>query len=102
MFEVRALIRANHPSLPGHFPGVPIVPGVVILDEVLEALMQWRPESQPAAITRAKFFAPLKPEQPFIICLGADDDRLDEIRFSCRTEDRVIVEGRLELGSGAE
>ena len=43
-FEAIRLIRANHPSLPGHFPGAPLVPGVVILDEVIAALAEWRAE----------------------------------------------------------
>ena len=30
-------IPADHPSLPGHFPGHPIVPGAVILAEVIHA-----------------------------------------------------------------
>ena len=29
---------ADHPRLPGHFPGQPIVPGVVVLDHVLAAI----------------------------------------------------------------
>ena len=32
-FEVR--VAADHPSLQGHFPGNPIVPGVVLLDTVI-------------------------------------------------------------------
>ena len=31
-------IPHDHPSLPGHFPGRPIVPGVVMLERVLEAI----------------------------------------------------------------
>ncbi len=34
MIERVVTIPADHPSLPGHFPGRPIVPAVVILDEV--------------------------------------------------------------------
>ena len=34
-FQATRIIRADHPSLPGHFPGAPLVPGVVILDEVI-------------------------------------------------------------------
>jgi len=38
-FEVRCAITADHPSLPGHFPDAPLVPGVLILDEVRAALL---------------------------------------------------------------
>lgn len=31
-------VPVDHPSLPGHFPGRPIVPGVVLLDEVMSGL----------------------------------------------------------------
>ena len=97
IFEVCRVIRADHPSLPGHFPGAPLVPGVVILDEVLEALIEWRQNSKLTGIRIVKFLAPLKPEHPFTICLSADDPRPGEVNFCCRAEDRVIVEGRLEV-----
>ena len=35
-FEAIRLIGAEHPSLPGHFPGAPVMPGVL----VVEALAQ--------------------------------------------------------------
>jgi 3-hydroxymyristoyl/3-hydroxydecanoyl-(acyl carrier protein) dehydratase len=31
-------ITAEHPALNGHFPGAPILPGVVLLDEMVRAL----------------------------------------------------------------
>jgi 3-hydroxymyristoyl/3-hydroxydecanoyl-(acyl carrier protein) dehydratase len=31
-------VAADHPSLPGHFPGRPLVPGVLLLDHVLQAV----------------------------------------------------------------
>ena len=96
-FEARRAISANHPSLPGHFPDRPLVPGVVILDEVLTALVEWRKDCQLAGIRTVKFLVPLKPEQTFTICLSASDDGGREVNFSCRVEDRIIVEGRLEV-----
>jgi 3-hydroxymyristoyl/3-hydroxydecanoyl-(acyl carrier protein) dehydratase len=101
-FEVRRVIRADHHSLPGHFPGRPLVPGVVILDEVLAALIEWRENSQLTGIQTVKFLAPLKPEQPFTISLSAKNESAGEINFCCRAEDRVIVEGRLEVCWGAK
>jgi 3-hydroxyacyl-[acyl-carrier-protein] dehydratase len=94
-FEVCRTIGADHPSLPGHFPDAPIVPGVVILDEVLAALAEWRGDYQLGAIRAVKFLAPLKPRQPFVIRLSADNNDNGEVAFCCRVEDLVIVEGRL-------
>ena len=98
-FEVRRAISADHPSLPGHFPDMHLVPGVVILDEVLGALLEWRKDCQLTGIRTVKFLVPLKPEQTFAICFSASDDSGGEVNFSCRVEDRVIVEGRLEVCS---
>jgi 3-hydroxyacyl-[acyl-carrier-protein] dehydratase len=101
-FEVCRVIRADHPSLPGHFPGAPLVPGVIILDEVLAALTEWREDSQLTGIRTVKFLAPLKPEQQFTISLSAKNERAGEVYFCCRAEDRVIVEGRLEVCRGVK
>ena len=101
-FEVRRVVRADHPTLPGHFPGAPIVPGVVILDEVLEALMEWRENSQLTGIRMVKFLAPLKPERAFTISLSLRNEHAAEVNFCCRAEDRVIVEGQLEVAWGAK
>jgi 3-hydroxymyristoyl/3-hydroxydecanoyl-(acyl carrier protein) dehydratase len=101
-FEVRRAIRADHPSLPGHFPGTPLVPGVVILDEILAALLEWRKDGELTGIRTVKFLVPLKPEQPFTIYFSASDDRAGEVNFCCRIEERIIVEGRLEVCWGTQ
>ena len=55
-------IAAEHPALAGHFPGAPILPGVLLLDEMLRAIGQ-----QPAhaggswRIGAAKFLKPVRP-----------------------------------------
>jgi 3-hydroxyacyl-[acyl-carrier-protein] dehydratase len=95
-FNVLRTIAADHPSLAGHFPGQPVVPGVVILDEVIAALTKWRQDSQLSVVRAVKFLAPLKPEQPFTICLSVNESE-GEIDFCCRGEDRLLVEGRLEV-----
>jgi 3-hydroxyacyl-[acyl-carrier-protein] dehydratase len=53
-------IDASHPSLPGHFPGQPIVPGVLLLDHVLSgiAAQTGRPV---ARLQQVKFAAALLP-----------------------------------------
>jgi 3-hydroxymyristoyl/3-hydroxydecanoyl-(acyl carrier protein) dehydratase len=96
-FEVCRTIPSDHPSLPGHFPGAPIVPAVVILDEVLAALKEWRGDSRLVAVRVAKFLAPLKPEQSFTIGLSAPNNAESEIDFRCRIDERIVAEGRLEM-----
>jgi 3-hydroxymyristoyl/3-hydroxydecanoyl-(acyl carrier protein) dehydratase len=95
--EVRRAIKADHPSLPGHFPDAHLVPGVLILDEVLAALRDWHEDCQLAKIRTVKFLRPLKPEQPFTICFSASNGGAREVNFCCRIEGRIIVEGRLEV-----
>ncbi len=99
-FEIRQVIPADHPSLPGHFPGMPIVPGVVILDETFAALTNWRRNSRVTAIHTVKFLVPLKPEQPFTIYLSERQDAEGEVDFCCRAEDRLIAEGRFRVCYG--
>ncbi len=96
MNEKTRTIPANHPSLAGHFPGNPIVPGVVLLAEVIEALNAWRPDVQAVGLPVVKFLAALRPEQSFSIHFVAAG--VDRARFECVREDgQLLVQGQLAL-----
>ncbi len=89
-------IAADHPSLAGHFPGHPIVPGVVILEEVTEAFEAWRPESRVIGVPVAKFLAPLRPGQPFTVRFTETGAR--GIRFECvRDDGQTLARGCLTV-----
>ncbi|MGB5062689.1 MAG: hydroxymyristoyl-ACP dehydratase [Candidatus Competibacter sp.] len=95
-FEQHCVIAADHPCLAGHFPGNPIVPGVVLLDEVLQAFAAWRPTDRPVGIPQVKFLAPLRPEQPFAIRWVESSS--GGIRFDCLGDDgRTLARGNLTL-----
>lgn len=82
MIEKRATIGADHPALPGHFPGEPIVPGVVLLNEVLAAI------PRRMNVPSAKFHSPLRPGEEFAI-------RIDGHRFSVHRGSTLIASGSL-------
>lgn len=63
----RFRIPADHPCLPGHFPGRPIVPGVVVLERVLAHIEATFGPLPAPALPQAKFLQPLLPEQEALI-----------------------------------
>lgn len=58
---MRFVIDADHPALPGHFPGHPVVPGVVVLDRVLAAIEAAHGPLGALRLPQVKFVQPLLP-----------------------------------------
>ena len=59
-------VPSEHPAFPGHFPGNPIVPGVVLLDRVLGLLQaqetaQGNRSVQGWTVSQVKFLSPVGP-----------------------------------------
>lgn len=90
------IIPGDHPCLKGHFPSHPIVPGVVILDEVAGLVTKMRPESRISAVTQVKFLSPLLPGEVCEIRLS--HGKAASLKFECRVGDRLIATGALILG----
>ena len=55
------VIEPDHPSLSGHFPGRPVVPGVVVLDRVVAAIEAAHGPLPPLRLPQVKFLQPLLP-----------------------------------------
>jgi 3-hydroxyacyl-[acyl-carrier-protein] dehydratase len=87
-------IAAEHPSLAGHFPGAPIVPGVLLLDEMVRtaeadggaAGPHWR-------IGSAKFLKPVRPGET----LTLERERLPNgsLHFSVARAGEPVAQGVL-------
>ncbi len=93
--EVQRVISEDHPSLIGHFPGNPIVPGVLILEEVVQALMEWDGGCRLQRVPSVKFIAPLQPGRVFSIRFTITDNQ--RVQFSCIQQARLFAKGRLEV-----
>jgi 3-hydroxyacyl-[acyl-carrier-protein] dehydratase len=96
--EVRFAI--DHPTAAGHFPGNPISPGAVLLDEVLQAVAgtggveRW-------IIRSAKFLQPVRPGEAITIRWEPDSE--GQTRFECRLLDpeRLALIGTVQLEAAA-
>ncbi len=91
------IIPADHPCLPGHFPGQPIVPGVVVLDRVLAAIEAQHGALGPLRMPQVKFLQPLLPEQLARIELLQSDavDAPPRWRFRVLRDDSLIASGEV-------
>jgi 3-hydroxyacyl-[acyl-carrier-protein] dehydratase len=89
-------VPADHPSLAGHFPGAPVVPGVVVLDYAL-AQLTW-PAGEGRRLAWVKFKKCLLPEQEATAILSRDTTGW---RFTVTRGDEILVQGVL-AAAGSE
>ncbi len=89
-------VAADHPSLPGHFPGRPIVPGVVLLDEVGALLLALAPGHRIAGWPRVKFTTPVRPGQVVNVHASVDGPRAS---FTGDVEGRSVLAGTAQLAA---
>lgn len=97
MHTVALHIAPGHPAFAGHFPGRPLLPGVALLAEVLEAVL-----NEPALaalvgetprIAAAKFLAPVRPGARLVVHLEANSRG---VQFEVREGERVASSGQFE------
>ena len=95
-------VPPDHPAFAGHFPGDPLLPGVALLAEVLEAVL-----ARPALAARmgaaprigaAKFLAPVRPGAVLAIRLMASPRGL---RFEVLEGERVAASGQFDAAPAA-
>lgn len=90
---VTLTVPAHHPAFAGHFPGEPILPGVLLLDEVVSAVaagggagVRWR-------IGNAKFVSPVRPGET--LTLEHQDVPGGGVRFRISRDGQPVAHGVL-------
>jgi 3-hydroxymyristoyl/3-hydroxydecanoyl-(acyl carrier protein) dehydratase len=85
-------VPTDHPCFAGHFPDAPLLPGALLLDEILRRL----PPSPgigelPLQISAVKFLRPVPPGARLLLRF----ERLADggVRFSARAADALVVDG---------
>ena len=98
-WRTRAQVPADHPCLAGHFPGNPVVPAVVLLEQVLTALQLWRGRHwQLRRLLAAKFVQPLLPDQRFEILLQMTGTQPDSrLAWRCERDSQLLAEGTWQV-----
>lgn len=101
--ETSLSFAAGHRAFAGHFPGQPIVPGVLLLDAAVHAVQQALEagggEAAACRVNAAKFLSPVAPGE--ILNLSWSDTGKGQIRFDIAGPGRPVATGVLGFGSPA-
>jgi len=92
-------IAHDHPALPGHFPGNPIVPGVVLLDEIASAFEHLQPGATLTGLPTTKFLSPLRPGEACTVQFSPG--RNGTIKFECVAGGRAVASGSFSMRDSA-
>ena len=96
--ECATSFAADNPIFAGHFPGNPIVPGAILLDEIVAAIAAGRSISA-VEVPSAKFLDMVRPGERLVIRWNDAGD--GEIRFTCfaGSPERRVVAGSLRFST---
>ena len=94
MATLAVSFAADHAAARGHFPGNPIIPGALLLSEVLRAIGTSLGKNLcPYQIRSAKFIRPVRPGERVSIDFSSRDEK--RISFSCSVGAATVLAGEV-------
>lgn len=90
----------DHPTATGHFPGNPVIPGAVLLDEAVAAIAGGG-EAPEITIRSAKFLHPVRPGEAIELRWERRADGETAFEGRLLGDRRLVLSGSLRLGHGA-
>ena len=88
-------IQPGHPCLPGHFPGNPIVPGVVLLDHTLALVRAACPGRDVSHLRNVRFRRPVRPGQAVAVQIATG--RKGDVDFTGLHAGEIMLSGSARL-----
>lgn len=103
LIRSKLCVPHSHPSLPGHFPGRPVVPGVVLLDLIVAGVKEVLGDSASlSGVSAAKFIRPVEPEQTLDIECELNDDATGwQARVSAASNGQQVLTATIRLSSSS-
>lgn len=95
-------VDATHPVLPGHFPGRPLVPGVMLLARLQTLLSALWPNHQLARLPQVKFIRPVRADETVLLHLAdvkvalRDQQQHVQGKFALRHAGHIVAQGTFE------
>jgi 3-hydroxymyristoyl/3-hydroxydecanoyl-(acyl carrier protein) dehydratase len=85
---------SDHPAAGGHFPGNPIIPGAVLLNQALQAIQAELAVDLSAGVIKwAKFLHPVRPGD--CVTTEFSSPLPGTIEFSCTVRDKTVLTGAM-------
>ena len=94
-FEFDICTPVAHPAIAGHFPGNPIVPGVLILDQLMTATLKLT-GMEVVRFEHVKFLSALRPDEPaHVVCEMDGDDAKFQISLQRHATNIMVASGKM-------
>ena len=93
------VVPRDHPAFEGHFPGHPILPGVLLLAEAMAAIeAATSTTARDWTVENAKFVGVVEPGARLAITHAVQAS--GNVRFAIREGERVVASGMLARAAG--